>query len=86
MRFVPLVAMLLLAVLLPAGTAHAACVSSTPSTNTFADDPADGDEGLAPEIVAVTTATGAGCQVTVDPVLAGYLAPGDLIVCDAVGI
>ena len=86
MRSVPLVAMLVLAVLLPTGTAHAACFGSTPSTNTFADSPADGDEGLAPEIVAVTTATGAECQVSVEPILAGYLAPGDLIEGDAVGI
>jgi hypothetical protein len=86
MRSVPLVVMLMLAVLLPAGTAHAACFSSTPSTNTFADSPADGDEGLAPEIVAVTAATGAECQVAVGPVLAGYLAPGDLLDGDAVGI
>ena len=68
------------------GAAHAACTSSTPYTQSYADSPADGELGLAPEIVSVVAATDAACRVTVQSVLAGYAAPGDLIDGDAVGI
>jgi hypothetical protein len=79
-----LTALVVLAVL-PA-TADAACTSSTPSTASFADSPADGDAGLAPEIVAVGAATNAACGVGVQAVLADATSPGDLIEGDAVGI
>jgi hypothetical protein len=68
------------------GAAHAACTSSTPSTAGFADSGADGDLGLAPEIVSVVATTDAACRVTVQDVLAGAAAPGDLIEGDVVGI
>ena len=68
------------------GTAHAACTSSTPSTRSYADSAADGELGLAPEIVSVVATTDADCRVTVQDVLAGAVAPGDLIDGDAVGI
>ena len=71
--------------MLPA-TADAACTSSTPSTASFADSPADGDAGLAPEIVAVAAATNTACGVGVQVALANAANPGDLIEGDAVGI
>jgi hypothetical protein len=77
---------LLLATLVPAGTAQAACTSSTPSTVTFADSPADGDLGLAPEILSVVAATDGACRLAVQDVIAGAVGPGDLIDGDAVGI
>jgi hypothetical protein len=79
-----LTALVVVAVLPP--TADAACTSSTPSTASYADSPADGDAGLAPEIVAVAAATNAGCGVGVQAVLANAINPGDLIEGDAVGI
>jgi hypothetical protein len=68
------------------GTAGAACTSSTPSAMSFADSAVDGDLGLAPEIVSVAATTDAACRVTVQDVLAGAVAPGDLIEGDVVGI
>jgi len=68
------------------GTAEAACTSSTPSTASFADPVADGDLGLPPEIVTVVATTDAACRLSVQDVLAGATAPGDLIDGDAVGI
>jgi len=78
------IALAVLAVL--PGTADAACTNSTPSTATFADSAADGEFGLAPEIVSVVATTDAACRVTVQDVLAGAVAPGDLIDGDVVGI
>jgi len=86
MRPATLAALVVLAVLVPAGTAHAACFSSTPSTATFADSPADGDAALAPEILAVTAGTDGACRVAVEDVLMGTAVPGDLIDGDSVGI
>jgi hypothetical protein len=86
MRPASLAALVLLAVLLPAGSAHAACFSSTPSTATFADPPADGDAALAPEILAVGATTDAACRLAVQAVLADAAVPGDLIEGDSVGI
>jgi hypothetical protein len=71
--------------MLPA-TADAACTSSTPSTASYVDSPADGDAGLAPEIVAVAAATSPGCGVGVQAVLADATSPGELVEGDAVGI
>jgi hypothetical protein len=78
------IALIVLAVLPSA--ADAACTSSTPSTATYADSAADGELGLAPEIVSVVATTDAACRMTVQDVLAGAAAPGDLIDGDAVGI
>jgi hypothetical protein len=80
-----LVLMLAVFAALPA-TADAACTSSTPSSATYADSVADGDLGLAPEIVSVVASTDAACRVTVQDVLVDAVAPGDLIDGDAVGI
>jgi hypothetical protein len=68
------------------GTADAACTSSTPSSMTYADSPADGDFGLAPEILSVVASTDATCRIAVQDVIAGTVAPGDLIEGEAVGI
>jgi len=80
-----LVTVLAVLAVLP-GTADAACTSSTPSTASYADSAADGELGLAPEIVSVVAITDAACRVTVEDVLAGAVVPGDLIDGDAVGI
>ena len=66
--------------------ADAACTSSTPSSASYADSPADGDAGLAPELVSVVASTNATCRVAVQGVIAGAALPGDLIEGDAVGI
>lgn len=84
-RAVPAVVSLLVA-LLAASTADAACTSSTRSTVTFADSPADGDLGLAPGIVSVVAATGAACRLTMQDVLADAVGPGGLIEGYGVGI
>jgi hypothetical protein len=85
-RAIPIILVSLLSTLLLAGTAQAACTSSTPSTAAYADSPADGELGLAPEIVSVNATTDAACRLTVQGVLAGAIAPGDLIDGDTVGI
>jgi hypothetical protein len=68
------------------GTADAACTSSTPTAASFADSVADGELGLAPEIVSVAATTDAACRMTVQDVLADAQAPDDLIDGDVVGI
>jgi hypothetical protein len=52
-----------------AGDARAACSTSVPVTRSFADDPFDGELGLAPEITAVEATVTAACDLTVLPVL-----------------
>jgi hypothetical protein len=81
----PLILALAVLAVLP-GTADAICSSSTPSTASFADPPADGELGLAPEIVSVMATTDAACRMTVQDVLADAAAPGDLIDGEAVGL
>lgn len=48
-------------------SAGAACVTSTPASVTYADHPADGDSGLAPEIGVVGASVDGGCTYAVDP-------------------
>jgi hypothetical protein len=50
--------------------ADAACASSTPLAQSFADDPFDGEIGLAPEIATVDVSLGAACELVVAPRLA----------------
>lgn len=50
--------------------ADATCSSSTPAAQSFADDPFDGELGLAPEIATVDVSLGAACDVVVAPRLA----------------
>jgi PASTA domain-containing protein len=80
-----LVLALVMLAVLPAA-AGAACTSSTPSSATFADSVADGEFGLAPEILSVVATSDAACRITVQDVLADAFGPGDLIDGDAVGI
>jgi hypothetical protein len=49
------------------GGAAAACSSSTPAGQSFADDPFDGNLGLAPEITAVDATLGTACDLVVVP-------------------
>lgn len=69
------------ALALPA-SASAACQTSTPASVTFADHPADGDYGLAPEIGFVTAGVDGACGYAVDP----GLVPAGLIEDDGVFI
>jgi hypothetical protein len=50
--------------------ANATCSSSEPVAVTFADDPFDGELGLAPEIATVDVSLGAACELVVAPRLA----------------
>jgi hypothetical protein len=50
-------------------SAQATCSSSTPASHTFADDPFDGELGLAPEIATVDASLGAACELVVAPKL-----------------
>jgi hypothetical protein len=49
------------------GSALAACSSSTPAFRSFADDPFDGDLGLAPEMTAVEATLGTTCDLVILP-------------------
>ena len=53
-----------------AGEADATCSSSAPVAASFADDPFDGEIGLAPEIASVDVSLGAVCELVVIPRLA----------------
>jgi hypothetical protein len=48
-----------------ADDADATCSSSAPATQSFADDPFDGEIGLAPEIATVDVSLGAACDVVI---------------------
>jgi hypothetical protein len=50
--------------------AEATCSSSTPAAESFADDPFDGELGLAPELATVDVSLGAACELIVAPTLA----------------
>lgn len=60
----------------------AACQTSTPTSVTFADHPADGDLNLAPEIGLVSAGVDGGCGYAVDP----GVSPPFLVEDDAVFI
>jgi hypothetical protein len=60
------------------GTARATC-SSTPASQSFADDPFDGELGLAPEIATVDANLGATCDLVVQPMLGDRSATAGLI-------
>jgi hypothetical protein len=64
-----------------ASAASAACYSSTPTTQSFSDSPADGQGGLAPEITAANVQISGACAMTAGPTLANR---PDLIDGDAV--
>jgi hypothetical protein len=64
--------------------AKATCYSSTPATQSFADSPADGDAGLAPEIVSADVALNASCGLAVGATLVG--ADSGLISDEGVGV
>jgi hypothetical protein len=49
--------------------AQAACTTSVPVTRSFADDPFDGELGLAPEMTKVEARLGTACDLTVAPEL-----------------
>jgi hypothetical protein len=66
------------------GTARAACASSTPAAQSFADDPFDGELGLAPEITTVDVSLGAACDLVVLPRLGDRSETAGLIVDEAV--
>jgi hypothetical protein len=59
------------------GSAGAQCYSSTPGSTSYADAPADGDLGLAPEITTVGVALDAACDYSVNPNIPGSLIEGD---------
>jgi hypothetical protein len=65
------------ALLTGASAAHATCYSSTPSGAAYADGPADGDLGLAPEITNVAIGLDAACAYSVIPGIPGTLIDGD---------
>jgi hypothetical protein len=67
-----------------ADDANAACSSSTPLATSFADDPADGEIGLAPEIAAVEVSLGGGCELVVAPKLVDRSETAGLIRDEAV--
>lgn len=60
-----------------AGSAGAQCYSSTPGSTSYADSPADGELGLAPEITTVSVALDASCGYSVNPNISGSLIQGD---------
>jgi hypothetical protein len=66
------------------GTARAACASSTPAAQSFADDPFDGELGLAPEITSVDVSLGAACDLVVLPRLGDRSETAGLIIDEAV--
>jgi PASTA domain len=65
------------ALLIGSSAAHATCYSSTPSGTAYADSPADGDLGLAPEITTVAIGLDAACAYSVNPGIPGTLIDGD---------
>jgi PASTA domain-containing protein len=73
-----------LALMIAPASSQAACYSSTPNTQVFADSPFDGDSGLAPELAGVGIAVDSGCGVVADPVVVNR--PFGLFDGDGVGI
>jgi hypothetical protein len=65
-------------------TAGATCYSSTPANQSFADSPADGESGLAPEITSADFQLNGACTVTAGPTLANR--PSGLIDGDFVAV
>jgi hypothetical protein len=64
--------------------ARATCSSSTPLASSFADDPYDGEIGLAPEIATVDVSLGGACELVVAPKLADRSETAGLIRDEAV--
>jgi PASTA domain len=62
-----------------ADDADAACSSSTPAAVSFADDPFDGEIGLAPEIASVDVSVSSACELVVLPRLADRAETAGLI-------
>jgi hypothetical protein len=62
-----------------AATAQAACSSSTPANQVFADDAHDAELGIAPEIGSVTATVDAACNYRVDPGIAYSLWEDDAV-------
>jgi hypothetical protein len=66
------------------GTAQASCASSTPATQSFTDDPFDGELGLAPEMTSVDVSLGVGCDLVVLPRLGDRAETAGLITDETV--
>jgi PASTA domain len=84
MRLLACAALACAAVLIPAASSQAACYSSTPASQSFADSSADGDLGLAPEIAQVDATLNGACVLTVNPLITNR--PVDLLTDDIAGI
>jgi hypothetical protein len=72
-----------IAVLAFASSASATCYYSNASSQSYADSPADGDLGLAPEITGVRADSDGACGLSVEPVVTNPYG-GDLIDGEAV--
>jgi hypothetical protein len=67
MRRLVLLAAVTASVTAAAADAATACSTSAPAIARIADDPSDGDLGLAPEITAVDVRLDSACHVSVEP-------------------
>ena len=71
---------------LTGGTAHANCYSSSETSQSYLDSAADGEAGLAPEILGVAAVTDSACGIGIGAAIAGAPNAGDLIADESVGI
>ena len=78
-RLAALTAAMVAAAAVEASEADATCSSSVPVAASFADDPFDGEIGLAPEVASVEVSLGAVCELAVIPRLADRAETAGLI-------